>query len=350
MKNKINYIIVITIIAMMAVVSCKKENKNILKPTINYDTYLSNLNQYNHNTYIGKMNNIRIGNDGINQLYNTFKDKYKNYKMKLKSLDTTNLLIDTAIWQLKTCINTDLGFPFNVAHKTTDVFDTLSFSIIGYSKDSIPYIKGSDIYNEYDTIISNINMENNNGDSIYFWCTNMNVYKIDKLQAKVFITTMITFAYPYKRILPPGVYPDPFPYPTCKEAGNPYNPDNAAKNFENKYELEGPPNALPYGIVTLYDSHYLSHLSNNVGDRLWWHPGYNNEYLCVSPSGGGKLNDYLFSTKDVIDENNYSHDNIFLGNLNIYPTYISWNPVYGPHKEHIVEFYFYIITPINQTK
>ncbi len=350
MKNKITIISVILLSVLFFIVSCKKDNLNNLKQSTNKDTPPSNLNQYQRETDINKMNNLKLDETNINRLYNSFENKYKSFNINLREIDTTSLLIDTAIWQFETCINSDFGFPFNVSRKITDILDTLSFSIIGYSQDSIPLIKGSELYYEYNTAINKINSGNNNNDSIYFWCTNMNIYKIDKIRAKVIITTMTTFAYPYKRILPPGVYPDPFPFPTCKNAGIPQNPDNAATNFENKYELAGPPNALPYGIVTLYQFYGLSHRDNGVGDKLWWHSGYDTEDLCVNASGGGKLNSYLFSTKDVIDEHNYSHDNIFLGNLNIYPFYVSWDPIYGGHIEHIVEFFFYITTPRNNTK
>ncbi len=286
-----------------------------------------------------KMNRLTLSEEQIFKLYHQFHNKYNNFKFK--NLDTSNLQADTAIWQFETCINTDYGFPFEVSHKVYDIYDTLEFSITGYTTDSIPVINGYELYTAYNNKVIEIQNENNNGDSTYFWCINMNIYDVDKNRNMLLIASMLSYATPYPHILPPGVYPDPFPDPTCYDAVNPINGDNAAKMFEQKYEIQGPPGPSGTGqyVITLYQLMGYDHNSPNVGEKLWWHY-YSSENLCTSPTGDGRLNNYLFSTKDVIDEHNYSHDNIFLGNLNIYPFYLPGNY----HQwEHIVEMYFYYI-------
>ncbi len=322
MDKKIIFAAVSILVVNIFVSSCNKYPQPILsKNKVHIKT-------------IDEMNNLNVSEKRIFELYHRFHNDYD--KFKLKELDTSNLQADTAIWQFETSINTDYGFPVAVARKLFDVYDTTEYSITSYTNDSIPIIDGTELYGYYTTKTSQFQNENNDGDSTYFWCTHLNIFSIDKSRQKVIVTAMFSYATPYPHILPPGVYPDPFPDPTCMSAFD------AAPAYESKYEIEGPQNLNYPGtsqyVITFYQLIGYDHHDQNVGDQLWWHY-YTMDTLCTYPTGDGRLNDYLFSTKDVIDTHNYSHDNIFLGNLNIYAYYL--DPTY--EWEHIVEMYFYMI-------
>ncbi len=325
MNNKIKFSLIVTFVVLIFATACNK-----------YPQMVVNDKQVHYKS-LEEMNSINPTEKQIFKLYHRFHDDYQ--KFTLKELDTSNLQADTAIWQFETSINTDYGFPFDVARKKFDNYDTTEYSITGYTTDSVPIIDGSELYSYYSAKVNDIQAENNDGDSTYFWCTRLNIYSIDKSRQKVIVTAMFSYATPYPHILPPGVYPDPFPDPMCLSG------DQAAPAFESKYEITGPSINYPgttQWVITLYEHVTYSHHDPDVGDQLWWRY-YSVGTLCTYPYGDGSLNNYLYSTKDVIDDHNYSHDNIFLGNLDINDVYVTYTGNQAPEWEHIVHMFFYEI-------
>ncbi|MCB2207301.1 MAG: hypothetical protein KQH67_03300 [Bacteroidetes bacterium] len=326
MKN----LILLSGVLLIVLTNCNKKDVEF-KTDLKKINIIKEINEFKPNS-----------NEGV-VLYKEFVNEIEIKENGLRNIEPVDKLASEAVWQFQTTLNSFHGFPFRMARKFEKVIDTYTYEIKSYGVGGMPILDGNDIYMHY---VSKRNETiSNNNDSVAFWCCFVEVDTLDlnNDELRLQITSIRAQNFPY--ILPPGVDPIPFPDYTCMYACYPSYCDgkywkSAAEEYEKKIEFWGPPPEYePY-------NYYIDlHSMNGFGPDS---PGINGRlyksvitYYILDTDGEDELNGYLMSTKEVIDENNYTGGVYFLGYFSIVPFSddIPWN-------EHLVTLWFYEIIHI----
>lgn len=325
--KRIIFAIILIIGVAVTIHSCKKDRINSVNSEVNLDA-----------KSIDQINNYRPSDEKIGDAYRAYANYYTNVStLKSGSIDQR---IDTAMWNVETYFNNQYGFRDSATYyKSHDIIDTVVFSVNNYDN-GIPIIDGD----EFDSFIaskaSDLSQENSNSDSLYFWCSRIELDKVSNNNAYVILT--VTIFWGPNGVYPPGWNPNNFPHYTCMQANWTSICDGkrwygAAKEFESRYEVGGVATNPNY-ILVPFNSFYKTKGSYGVEDgELWEHPWDPTEILDTNPPED-RLNYYLQSTKNMIDRFNPNGINgIVLGNLSIYNFE---NLIQYPYyNTHLVEFY-----------
>lgn len=321
MKN----LLILTTVAAILFFGCSKE-KGTEVPQNFKQTDLENLNKY------------RPNEDKLASVYHSFVKEIKPNAANYKSgIDPVDRPLDEAVWLLDVTTNTELGFKNDSIEEL--FIDTLTIVLNNksFTAEDIPIIDGDEIVSVYTDFKNSVEQNSNQG--FLLWATKVNATSISADESEIEIITAggSKGAPGYWKLLPPGEDPDPFPsgsYFTMAQSAIQYN----IRCHETEYSYLGPGWTIE---------------SSNFFGRSWWNGGNidnrvaHGAYTCsYGPINLTTLNNFLFSTKDVIDQfNPNGYDNKVVGYFNMYCFNFD-PPISGNYSEHILEFYIYKITYI----
>lgn len=281
------------------------------------------------NENIRLLNAFHPNSNEIVSIYKAFRNEVKVNKQGLKSNFTpSDRLIDEAIWAMEAAINAEHGFKQDSIEYL--VIDTTKIIIKNkhFNDKGVPIIDGFDLMETYNRIESQI-LANHNVRYL-FWASRIEIAEITQ---SVTVVDVINAGGP-KSItlgavitpLPPGSYIPPFTTGTSSFAGSPqYYMAGAERLFWDKIRMPGYFFLSPDYIATYYYSTFISayHLGYpQIENRLLWSIG-----TCESfQMNTSQLNQYLYSSKEVIDEYNpINNPNLMIG----YFQFNCWE-VYSP--------------------
>jgi hypothetical protein len=165
--------------------------------------------------------------------------------------------------------------------------------------------------------------------------------------ANVTVTMNVVSTVSYKGVYPPGYNPSNFPHYTCMRAVgwgecNGILWGGANNEYERRYKYNDGSQWMSNGYIMVYDyAFYKSHNNPGVNGRLWNVPYANGFGYILNTNPPDELNQYLQSTKDMIDDfNPHGISDRFLGN--IYIGGFNQNQVYPNYYTcHMVTFYIF---------
>ena len=321
-KMKLGIFTILLLIGIFAIIfSCKKEDNEVIE---------SNAKKMS----LKEINDYKPPRDQIADIYYTFKDEISMFQenaiLKDSILTIEDKPLNEAIWQLETAVNNDFGFqyPEYVLESSEYVFELTN---VGVAPDSTPIVSGADVLARYSEIENIINQRAQNND--FFWDNTLEVISITP-QTSTFQMNG-SWGYIIGGVLPIGVMPEPFGpgigMPACKECSGYYI--GADNEFEKKIRLSNVIQAAPGYIIEFSYSHYKSPISPGCWGRIW------GGWTCADWLDYPELDEWLMSTKEVIDENNPSGLNgYFLGHILIegFAQTVSY-----PYARHLVSFYVF---------
>lgn len=286
-----------------------------------------------------KLNKYRPSEDKLASVYHSFVKEIKpsaaNYKTGIDPVDRP---LDETVWLLDVTTNTELGFKNDSIEEL--FIDTLRivFNNKSFTPDGIPVIDGNEIVSVYTNFENSVNQNLSQG--FLLWATQVEITAINADESEVEIITAGgskgETETGYWKLLTPGVDPDPFP------SGTSYTMALSALHFnirchERDYSYLGSGWIIEF--VNDFDkSWYIG--PGNYDNRIAHHIGY-----CYTGTlSGSNLNNYLLSTKDVIDENNPNGNNdLVVGYLEINCLNFQ-SPINGYNSEHMLIFNIYKLT------
>ncbi len=291
----------ILILVLFTIISCNKRNDNDLAIGLNNSDIIETINTYQPNA-----NNVK-------NLFVDFINDIKLDKMKLKSKgDMQDRTIDEAMWLMNASLNRDYGFKNDsIEYLVIDTTEII-IPISSFSADNIPIVDGESILEVYSDIENKIIGNLNNG--FNFWSIafiledyneeELTIMSISSGGPRADISYLITPVAPGTPL--PLFDEDDYLYAgssyqePCRKIHWPAN--TASYRFYQKYS-QGSPNYFDPDYVYTY----MGYISKNAyiepgvaEDRIFW------DYACCGYRiiYGPELNQYLLSTKDLIDELN----------------------------------------------
>ena len=317
-------LLILTVVATIFIVGCSKEKSTEVQKQVKQ-------------TDLEELNNFRPDEDKLASVYHSFAKEIKpnvaDYKSAIEPVDRP---LDETVWLLNATSNTELGFQNDSIEEL--FFDTLQIVLNNKSinNEGIPVIDGNEIVSIYTDFKNSV--EQNSSQGFLLWATKVEVIEISDEESEIeFITAGGPKGSPgYWKLLPPGVDPTAFP------SGTSYSMAQAALAYEIKVHYPDWSFLGPGWIIEFYNSFPKSWYigPGNFDNRIAHHIGKCNNGML----SGTTLNNYLFSTKDVIDENNPNGANDFIVG---YLTLNCWNfpwTINGHWSEHIIGFYIYKLT------
>lgn len=259
----------------------------------------TNVERFGDNLIV-KLNEFNPSNSEASQLASSFIKARKNPTLK-NTIEDKNL--DEGIWVTEAFINYEKGFKKDSIDNL--VIDTIYYEMpIKNWNNEIPVIDGSQLISLNDFLINRIDVNEEN--EYLFWATYINIVELDESTAQIEIInaggprsyTISSFIAPK----PPDALLTPFPEGYTTKAGYPPTPMLwAERDYWNK--ISGPRSAMSgdYALVHAYNFHKGAYISPGVADpRLFWDYGQCEQYFMST----AQLNQFLFSSKDLIDANN----------------------------------------------
>jgi len=335
MKN----LLILTMLAAIILSGCSKE-QNVKTPKSFTEVELENLNKY------------RPPKDVLPEVYHSFRKEVKEMKEAgyKSTIDPVDRPVDEAVWLLEVTTNADFGF---VKDSIEELFiDTLVFTLNNKSvlPSGVPVIDGDEIVATFQNIENTILQNDESG--YLFWATKISITDINDSQTTF---SMINAGGPESEgiqliITPlgPGAEIEPFAPGYTNYAGIPGTlMVYAERDYWNR--IRASEFALDPGYVleykyNFYKSAYID--ENTTEERLLYDYGECASYLIPT----SEFNEYLFSSKEVIDENNphVSHPELIIAwfrwNCWEFDAYTPW-PGGGyasfPWFEHSIEFDVY---------
>lgn len=283
---------------------------------------------------ISRINDFKPDRDDYAKVYRNFVAEKKLAMDNSRSGAAADERIDTARWNMETYLNSEYGFRIDTGYFENEVVDTTYLTINSYD-DGIPVVDGDELASFISEKESEISAENSDSDSIYFWCGTLTVGGI--LGGQVQIITSIVTHVNFHGVYPPGWDPDNFPSYTCMKAWTLAEHDcggdtwfgGANKQYIKKYRCGA---SMSANYIMVYVNTWFKAPTNpGVNGRLWYKEYFNPGYM-LETSNGDELNQYLQSTKDLIDDLNPNGSyNRYLGNpvIEWHSDYISYPQCHG---------------------
>ncbi len=306
------------------------------------------------------LNKFEPNSATVSTLFSNFKKEYLLYQSDLKSgVAPTDLRVDEAVWLMEALVNQQYGFKADSIEYT--VFDTTEIELTHkyFDTDGTPVIDGNEIQDELANLTESIELNNSN--DYLFWATRIEIVGINETETALLLININGplggqngFFIPKS----PGTYIPPFPDGTSAIAGcESVYLCGAEDLFYGKICAPGP---VMFGSNYVATYQYSFYKSAYIGpgmaeDRIFWDFGICESYTMNT----AQLNQYLYSSKDVIDENNpivIPELHLFIGffsfnSLNVYsPTgtpYPGGQLTYNHWFEHFITFQIYKLTEIN---
>lgn len=343
MKNlnrTIETIVLASFIVLMTLNGCQKTEN---RPYANPDQLIADLNSFDPS------------NDVASKLASSFIAQRKKPSLK-STIDDKGL--DEGIWLTEAFVNYEKGFKKDSIEYL--VIDTTLYTVpIESWSEGIPVIDGAELNNLNDFMIDRINTNEQN--EFLFWATYINIIDIEQDIAQLeIINAGGPRSYTRRTVIQPklpGADLMPFEDGYTTRAGyGGYSMQYAEKDFWDR--ISTPESYFDSEIALVLVSQYYksAYIAPGVADsRLFWNYGTCESYWMNSD----ELNQYLLSSKELIDENNpaattdeyvigYFHWNCW--NNDCYPDWCftpgNSGPYYGHWFEHAVSFYIYKKVPI----
>lgn len=281
---------------------------------------------------ISRINNFQPDKDDYAKVYRNFVTE-KKLAMDNSRSSAADERIDTARWNMETYLNSEYGFRIDTGYFNNTIIDTVLLTIDSYD-DGIPVVDGDELVSYLADKEDLVSTENSDEDSLYFWSATIAVGGI--VSGQVQIITSVNLHINYNGVYPPGWDPDNFPSYTCMKAWTLAEHDcggdtwfgGANKQYIKKYRC-GASMSANY-IMVYVNTWYKSATSSGVNGRLFHKTEPCANYI-LETSNGDELNDFLQSTKNLIDDCNPNGAfNHYLGNC-----YIAY------HQQNIIWPYDY---------
>lgn len=319
------FVILITLAAIIFV-SCSKEN-GMKTPKSFTKQDLEELNKF------------RPNEDVLADVYHSFRSEIKESKESSfkATIDPIDRPIDEVAWLLDVVTNTELGFKNDSIEEL--FFDTIQivFSNKSFTGEGLPIIDGNDLADAYLSFANTVNQNSSQG--FLLWATRVEITEVGNENSEIEI---IAAGGPkafkgYLRVLPPGVDPEPFP------SGTSYSMAMAAIKYNIRCHEDEFTYLASGWIIEYYNSFMKSWYNTGPGgfdNRIAHSLGSCSSGLLI----GEVLNNYLMSTKEVIDENNPNGNNDkIIGHLEFYCSEFS-TPIQNFKSEHMLVFNIYKFT------
>lgn len=290
-------IILFITLLLLSLTSCQKLIDTRIDRTFSTDRLLQEINEFNPS------------NDKARILFYGFENEIRSSDNLMKSLvNAEDRVLGEAIWVIGATINKNYGFKKDSIEYL--VIDTLfnSIPIKSFNSDGLPIIDGQIILQFYSDIECAI--VSNEQDGFSFWSLALIVDAIDENEAEVMSIRSGGPKSNTRRYLitplPPGTELPLFEDDDWLWAGNAtmHAPEmRASYVFWDRINGLGPFVPLdPEYVYTYFYSHSIdAYIAPGVAEsRILWdygRCGYRKIY-------GPELNQYLLSTKNLIDENN----------------------------------------------
>jgi hypothetical protein len=246
------------------------------------------------------LNNYKPDKETLPDMYRSFRNEIKVVKKtEMKSgIEPVDRLVTEAVWLLDATTNTELGFKYDSIEELFEDTLKITFNNKSFSPDGIPIVDG------YEIVAAYIQFENKIIQDLFYnellWATRAEISAITEETTEV---NLISAGGP-KGVtgkilpLPPGVNPEPFP------EGTSYTMYYDA--IYNWARIKAPGVFWPGPDYVWY--------YHNWQTQSWYNDGPPNGFdnriahsmgTCQTGTISGALvNEYLFSEKEVIDENN----------------------------------------------
>jgi hypothetical protein len=334
MKLSLHVVLAFTILVLVTF-SCKKSE--IKQPT---ETNLTNTE------LAKKINNFMPDEANMGSVYRKFISTHVNNDNTLKT-SLTDGVADTTLWNIETYLNTTYGFKIDTPYyQHSNYEEIINFTVTDYSG-SVPVLDGD----ELSSFINEKNLEfldeNTDNDNIYILNTTL---EFDEVRdGKAYVTMNVVLGTNYWGVYPPGYDPENFPNFTCMYAVRAGECSDewwlgANREYEKRYEYRT--KIIPANNNEIWVNVSIGGVSCHDEDRLWSMPWITDDYI-LSTSGNDELNQYLQSTKDVVDDYNPGGWNgLFLGNIWVYKSQVNISPyIWTGHSIEFRYFRKFTITP-----
>lgn len=314
----------------------------------------TNVERFGDN-FIVKLNEFNPPNSKASQLASSFINARKNPTLK-NAIEDKNL--DEGIWLTEAFINYEKGFKKDSIENL--VIDTIYYELpIKNWNNEIPVIDGSQLISLNDFLINRIDANEEN--EFLFWATHINIVELDESTAQIeIINAGGPRSYTRRTVIQPklpGADLMPFEDGYTTRAGYPgYAMLYAERDFWDRISTPESYFISDVALVLVAQYYKSAYIAPGVADpRLFWDYGTCESYWMNSD----QLNQYLLSSKDLIDENNpaavsdeyvigYFHWNCW--DNRCYPAWCftpgNSGPYYGHWFEHAISFYIYRKVPI----
>ncbi len=303
MKTIKHILFVGSVFALILIISCAKEKPALLDESNLSIQIIKKLNEYDPPKNIAS---------------NKFSRFTRTKNAGTLKNSNEDLRLDEGMWLTEAYVNFEKGF-------RNDSIESVSIDTTRYTleikdwDDQIPIIEGNRIDALIDTIILRIEIDRNS--DYLFWATYLEVESIEDEFATVIVVNA-GGEKSYTRstvIMPklPGAYIMPFPDGYMNYAGlHSWQYPGADRDFFNRISLEEAMFEGRYTLVRVSLFSKCAYIAPGVADpSLFWAYGKCNLYMMNSQ----QLNQYLFSTKQLIDQNNPAvvFDDLVIGYFSI---------------------------------
>lgn len=246
------------------------------------------------------LNGFRPPKNEIRNLYYRFLDEISQKKGKetFKNLiEAVDRQAHEAVWLMETTLNTELGFFADSISEVEKISVNIILTNKSFTPMGVPIIDGNELLSKYLEIESTIHENELNGH--LFWSNKMEIVEVNLQNTVVEMTTIggeDGGDGGYITPLPPGAPIDPFPSGYWNYA------TGAEYDFWKKTRSPGYVRPAPGYIIEFYNSFFKSaYISQgNCDFRLLVDYGHAQTYVLNT----SMMNQYLYSGKEVIDENN----------------------------------------------
>ena len=317
MKNKINQSIIL--MGLLFFFSCNKVHETSNEIDVNKSKRLKDITEFS------------LPTESAREIFYGFaKETKKNSDGTKNLIIPRDRTIDEAIWIVGALINNKYGFKNDSIEYL--VVDTISLSIPikAFSIEGMPIVDGSVLLSEYNELETNIiaNIEND----FVFWSISLIVDDFNEDEVEVTVVSVGGPKSTEKFLITPTPPGTPLPLFDVNDwlwAGNSpeypgggvYHPQSMRANYRYFEKMsQGSPHFFdPEYVYTYYYTHFKSaYPSNGSPDlRIFWDFGMCGMYQM----NGATLNQFLISTKAVIDEMNlpyHGHQDLVIGWFYIY--------------------------------
>lgn len=305
------------VLATIILHACQKE---MMTHQDNKDPQVALISAQEFNLLKDRLNEYRPKKDEIGTIYHQFTQSIKSISAfgstQLKGdPDYPDSPIDKGMWLIETALNNEYGFKNDSIAYEKDRQRSYALEIIDYDSLGTPVVSGQKldaIYLDMETVVLQGNQVDSN-----FWMCLVNLDRITIDSVHIVIQAFRGKIYGLWSVLPPGNDPVPFPIGTSLKSCNWNN--GIPPLFEAiEWRIRGGTFLIPApGYIFVYAGHSSKSFYTMLSfppDNRFWGGSSPNESINTE-----RCNQYLFSQKEVVDENNPypNYLDIVLGTLDI---------------------------------